>query len=185
MSLRNPSNPQEMRRLLHTVYEPYAQGIVSFPRARVTGDLESVPKRTQPIAKALIDAWAEIDDGREIHQALVRHVLKDPRAALTDAEGKTGRGMVVSKIGRNSLTEVIFTPVFERGIVVLETNAIGPRSAVDEYLAQHSVTLSDGRTITAGGFDEGQNPDIMFPVQVGNNLVGDIVHYDARLSQAI
>lgn len=184
MSLRNPSNPKEMRRTLHATYEPYAQGIVNFPRGRLSGSVEDFPERTQPIVRALTEAWAQIDDGRKVHRALVNNVLEDPKAALTDKEGNVGKGMVVSKIGRNALVEVVFIPVFEEGLVAIQTTRVGPRSAVEEYLEQHRVTLMDGRTITASGFDGGQTPDIEIPVLMGQDRLGHVVHFDSRLNEA-
>src|SRR4051812_37708393 len=112
MSLSKPGNAKELRAALHAIYEPYAQGEVTFPRARVNPLLAAaLPDKTQPIANALLRTWKHIDFDREMHRALVDRVLEDPKTALTQEDGSPAKGMVVSKIGSNALKEVVFTPV--------------------------------------------------------------------------
>jgi hypothetical protein len=186
MSFRNPSNPREMRTLLHAIYEPYAQGVINYPSSRIQGEVESLPERTIPIAQALVDAWRRIDADTAVHKALIRNVLKDPEASLFDEQGNPHRGIVVSRIGKNSLVEVVFTPAtLEERLVLIETRDVGPRSAVEQYIENSRVELADGRIITGGGFDGEQTPDIEFSVPSGEKgLLGRVVHFDSRLSLA-
>lgn len=181
MLLTQPRGAKEQRTALHVFYEPYAQGKINFPRARVEGDVDSVPERSRPIARALIRAWSEIDAARKVHAALMGNVLKNPGVMLTAEDGSPGRGVVLSQIGRNTLEYVTFTPVRDK--VLLEHTTIGPRDAMEDFLANHSVELADGRVIANGGFGEDQTPDIDFPVPAGNGQFRYVTHFDARATQ--
>lgn len=181
MSLRQPRNSNEARTALHAFYEPYAQGIVNFPRARIVGELGDIPEKTRPIAQVLIDEWAKIDAARKVHTALARNVLEHPDTMLASEDGSPARGVILSQIGRNTLEHVVFTPI--RGKILMEHATIGPRDEMEDFLANHSVELADGRVITHGGFGEDQAPDIDFPVPAGDGQFRYVTHFDARATQ--
>ncbi|GEM_PF-6277049 len=181
MSLRQPRNSNEARTALHAFYEPYAQGIVNFPRARIVSELGDIPEKTRHIAQALIDAWAKIDTAREVHTALVSNVIEHPDTMLATEDGSPARGVILSQIGRNTLEHVVFTPI--KGKILIEHATIGPRSKMESFLEGHSIELADGRVITGGGFGEDQAPDIAFPIPTGGGTFSRVTHFDARATQ--
>lgn len=179
MSLREPKNQHELHTALHAFYEPYAQGIINFPAVRAVGDIDTHPERMRPIAHALRGAWDRIDADREIHKALVYGALKDPEATFTQKDGRKGKGIVVSQIGRNALVETLMVPIGKGKVWVAETT-IGPRQAREEYLEEMCIELADGRVITRGGFAHDQEPDVDIRIPRTPDTHGHVVHYDAR-----
>lgn len=164
MSLRSPDNPKELRTALHTFYEEYAHGTVNFPRIRLVGDPESVeglPRKTQPIARALIHAWDEIDTERGAHRGLVDFQLKNPNEQLLSGTG----GMILGRAGRNALDVSILTPV--NGDIKVAHTLVGPRPVKELFLENACIELGDDGRVNAGIPDKNMSPQLEALLNIG------------------
>ncbi len=98
MSYPDMKNPRSFRSAIDNVYARYASGVDIFPAKRLRIDPERLPRKTQPIAGLLIEAWANIDEDRAYFDRAVSSVY-DTLAA----KEKDQKGTVVTKIGRNAV----------------------------------------------------------------------------------
>lgn len=182
MFLRSPNNAKELRTALHTFYEEYAQGTVNFPRVRLVRsnpeEIEELPRKTRPIARALVKAWDGIDAERTAHSGLVDFHRENPHELLLKG---VGRGMVLGAAGRNALDMSIFTPV-EEGFAIQHV-LIGPRPVREGFLREANIELADGRIVDAGIFSGNLKPDIEIPLMVGDVPIR-ITHFDVQPAQA-
>ena len=100
MSFINPRDPREVRAAVHTGYERYAQGIDMFPRLRIAGSADLFPRKTQPIAAALIGAWDRIDEDNAYFEDASRAVVRT--AVENHQRGIEYEAMlVITQVGRN------------------------------------------------------------------------------------
>jgi hypothetical protein len=92
-------DPRELRAMLHGTYEGYMQGANRFPRLRLKRGPETLAKKTQPIAKALGRAWAEIDLDRAYFDKAIEAALDNTQ----DPDSELSTATVVTQIGRNAV----------------------------------------------------------------------------------
>lgn len=121
---------RDVRRMMHTVYERYADGVDRYPRYRFTGRPDMYAKKTQPIARAVFGAWERIDEDRIMHKSLV------DRAILSyERTGAVLNTLVVNKVGRNAVR--LFQFIDDDG---------APKAVFGEFDATEFVEEFDGFT---------------------------------------
>lgn len=108
-------SPECTRRDIQSAYERYVLGIDRYPRIKIEGtEIDKLPKKTQPVASALIRAWERIDcdeawwkDVLDIMGISLKHrvengVFNNPISAF-------------SRVGRNVVRVGVISPPAEVG----------------------------------------------------------------------
>jgi hypothetical protein len=163
-------------------YEQYARSEVMFPRVRLdigAEEVEELPRKTRPIARALIGAWDTIDTERATHKGLVSFHINNPSKEFS--EGK-GRGIIVGSAGKNAVEYTVLAPLGD--VFELKHELVGPMrpSEREAFLTEMGIPLADGRILEGhaalGHLENGPEPDVNLSVMIGE-VPMRIVHFDA------
>jgi hypothetical protein len=149
-------HPNSVRRLMHTTYERYALGLSNFPSVRFPDPVESFPKKSQNIARTLFNAWAVIEDDIATFNRSVEQLIE--AGIGLGSNPSDGRGVVVTKIGRN----MALTVPGEKPSILLESMRLEQFWSVFEG---KTLRLPDGEVV---GFHGGEvyascAPDMILP----------------------
>jgi hypothetical protein len=154
----NPQ-PANVRRLMHTAYERYALGLTNFPSVRFPDPVESFPKKSQDIARTLFNAWAVIEGDIATFEKSVEQLINAGIGLGSDPSD--GRGVVVTKIGRN-MARIAVTVPGEKPSILLESMRL------EQFWSSFegkTLRLPDGEVV---GFHGGEvyascAPDMILP----------------------
>lgn len=136
-----PNNPREVRQVLHTVYDRYKQGVDIFPAGRPALPVGEYPRKTQPIAKTLLNACLRIDLDRQYFDTWLE-------GSVNGVQKTGGKGVIVTRIGINAVQFASISPDTEaagRVQVVQGLFAGEERDALFEHL---DLKMTDGRILS-------------------------------------
>jgi hypothetical protein len=137
---RDPHTPEDVRTVLQVMYDRYTTGADLFPRVRYLSDPEALPKKTRPLAAALLRAWDVINEDREFFEASLLHCV----GATKGTEHTGARRAVITRIGKNAVN----LGIVDGGEHPVVTFGQFPRQEFVEQFEGKSLTLTDGRQIT-------------------------------------
>lgn len=148
MNLYHPTNPKEMRTSLQTMYDRYNLGLDKYPKLRLSGDPDLLPKKTQQVARDLIKAWAIIDDDIAFFEGKICFFgnMMQERHPLFK-EGDEHKVLVITRIGRNAI---------KYGQVERDPETGDLRASIGDFwvndfvetMQGETMVLTDGRVLT-------------------------------------
>lgn len=110
------SNPAETRRDIQTAYDRYMNGVDRFPKIKIFDSalVEELPRKTQPVATALVRAWERIDCDEAWWEEAVAIMGLKTRDMLNRG-AFTAPISAMTRVGRNVVRVGIISPPKEEG----------------------------------------------------------------------
>ena len=165
MSFQRPSDPAEARTVMQTVYDRYVVGTDRYPRARLTCDPDSLPRKSRQIGRLLHRAWSGIDEDNSYFEFATEFMINvdtviDPKA--------NSNSVVVTRIGRNAV-RYAHLQATEAGRPMLYLGHFGLSEFVQSFEGL-DLQLADGRAIVLRNGEVRGLPDAV--VARRNNVSG-------------
>lgn len=134
-------NPRGVRSLMHTVYDRYAAGVDMYPHYRFKGEPGDYPRKTQPIARLIFNAWSVIDEDRAYFGDAIDTCMRILGGVERDDAG--GR-FVITKVGRNAVRFASIDP----GTPPRITHGEFRREEFLPILEHLDIGMTDGSTLS-------------------------------------
>lgn len=150
-------DPKYVRQVMQTSYERYIDGTDMLPRVGFSPEAtaERFPRKTQPIAAALLRAWGIINQDRDYFDSATRSLVAKARHKNIESEELYGISIV--RIGLNAVKmgTVTAIPRQEPHVEITE----GRRDEFIEEYGGKVIELGGGKVIRLTGDMLSDHPD--------------------------
>lgn len=151
--------PEYVRQVMHTSYDRYVDGTDRLPRLGFSPEatVERFPRKTQPIAVALLRAWGIINQDRDYFESATNSIVVAAKRH-NNVLDEPFSGMSIVRIGLNAVKMAIVygIPMQEPQVEIIE----GRRDEFIEEFGGKVIELSGDEGVRIAEDMLAANPDI-------------------------